>query len=519
MASSLSKVLENAERAFKGEKLSKLMLKGSNAREAEDLVDLFDTENEIINHYDYSEVTKKDGWIDLSGKIPCKAKDYIACNVGSTSNQYPTFVFYKADDTKISDYSPNHNKFIGKKCFITAPVNTAYVRIQSYQNFSEYPQNIMVTINQEMPDFYVPHKNHINEYTEYLNADKFNKIVLSEKNLDGSQKLKFIDKNWFVDDYYVQGKEYLMAWYEKIFNRKNLYISIAGDSLYQEDPSLTYWKNDDGEVGRKANMFFRRLVTQGYDYSKITMQNVALGGKDAQYWLDTSLAMQFEDNGVIKSTVPDLVVVQFGYNDILGSKSYNADITDDKEKVNNYLTYIERCLQRIRGTFNVDGKISYKQTVRAGTSILILTPFFADRRYRLRFQNAMVEGLKRLGRMYGACIVDCGKLYQDLAVTSWSGTQNANNGTDDIHNIAWSNLAMLSEVMEVFMPSTFKQGFSLRGSTYPAAAICGASGNFVKGDFIQNTGASASGDTFGWLCTAGGNPGTWVPVGTVGSNS
>lgn len=464
---------------------------------------------EIINYYDYSEVIKKDGWIDLSGKIPCKPKDYVTCNVGSTSTQYPTFVFYKEDGTKIGEYSPNHNGYIGKKCFIIAPANTSYVRIQTYSTLNQNPKYVMVTINQEIPDFYVPHKNHVEEFTKFNNSDKANGIALTYKNLDGSQQIKFKDKNWLVDDYYIQGKEYLMAWYEKIFKRKNLYVSIAGDSLYQENSSLTYWKNSDGEVGRKANMFFRRLVTQGYDYSKITMENVALGGQTANYWFNTSLAKQFEENNKIKTTVPDLIIVQFGYNDI------NSSTGTYVEKIKNYLNNMEKCLQRIRGKFNIDGSLSYDQKIRVGTSIMILTPFFADRKLRLECQNAMVEGLKRLGRMYGACVVDCGKLYQDLIVNSWSGVQNNTNPTDDIHNVAWSNLAMMSEVMEVFMPSTFKQGFSLRGSAYPTATVCGASGNFVKGDFIQNIGASASGDTFGWLCVEGGNPATWKPVGTL----
>ena len=465
--------------------------------------------DEIINHYDYSEVTKKEGWIDLSGKIPCKPKDYVACNVGSTSTQFPTFIFYKEDGTKIGEYSPNHNGYIGKKCFTIAPANTAYVMIETYSTLNQVPKNVMVTINQEIPDFYVPHKNHISEYSRANNSDMTNGIYLTNKNLTKEQKIKFIDKNWLVDDSYIQGKEYLMSWYEKIFKRKNLYVSIAGDSLYQEDPSVTYWKNSDGEVGRKANMFFRRLITNGYDYSKITMENVALGGKTAQYWFDISLASQFEKNGAIKTTVPDLVVVQFGYNDVMGGTGTYY------EKVKNYLNNMEKCLKRIRGKFNVDGKLGYDQKIRVGTSIMILTPFFADRKWRLECENAMVEGLKRLGRMYGACIIDCGKLYQDLIVNSWSGVQDNVNATDDIHNVAWSNLAMMSEVMEVFMPLTFKQGFSLRSSTYPTATVCGNSGNFVKGDFIQNTGASASGDTFGWLCTEGGNPGTWMPVGTL----
>ena len=464
---------------------------------------------EIINHYDYSEVTKKEGWIDLSGKIPCKPKDYVACNVGSTSTQYPTFVFYKEDGTKIGEYSPNHSGYIGKKCFTIAPANTAYVMIQTYSTLNQVPKNVMVTINQEIPDFYVPHKNHVNEYPQYDKSDKSNGFSFTYKNLDGNQKIQLKDKNRLVDDYYVQGKEYLMAWYEKIFKRKNLYVSIAGDSLYQEDPSLTYWKNSDGEVGRKANMFFRRLVTQGYDYSKITMENVALGGQTANYWFNTSLAKQFEENNKIKTTVPDLVIVQFGYNDI------NSSTGTYVEKIKNYLNNMEKCLQRIRGKFNIDGSLSYDQKIRVGTSIIILTPFFADRKLRLECQNAMVEGLKRLGRMYGACVVDCGKLYQDLIVNSWSGVQNNTNPTDDIHNVAWSNLAMLSEVMEVFMPSTFKQGFSLRSSAYPTSKVCGANGSFVKGDFIQNINASASGDVFGWLCVEGGNPATWKPVGTL----
>lgn len=465
---------------------------------------------EIINHYDYSEVTKKEGWIDLSGKIPCKPKDYVACNVGSTSTQYPTFVFYKEDDIKIGGYSPNHNGYIGKKCFTIAPANTAYVMIQTYSTFNQVPKNVMVTINQEIPDFYVPHKNHVNEYPQYDKSDKSNGFSFTYKNLDGNQKIQLKDKNWLVDDYYVQGKEYLMAWYKKIFTKKNLYVSIAGDSLYQEAPSLTYWENSDGEVGRKANMFFRRLVTNGYDYSKITMENVALGGRTAQYWFDTSLASQFEKDSAIKTTVPDLVVVQFGYNDIKGSTG------TDYEKIKNYLNNMEKCLQRIRGKFNVDGKLGYDQKIRVGTSIMILTPFFADRKWRLECENAMVEGLKRLGRMYGACVVDCGKLYQDLRVTSWSGVQDNVNATDDIHNVAWSNLAMMSEVMEVFMPSTFKQGFSLRGSASPTTDTnWGKNGNFVKGDFIQNIEANASGDTFGWLCTKGGQIGTWMPIGTL----
>ena len=472
---------------------------------------------EIINHYDYSEVTKKEGWIDLSGKIPCKPKDYVACNVGSSATQYPTFIFYKEDDTKIAEYSPNHSGYVGRKCFAIAPSDTSYLRVQSYANLSQYPKNIMVTINQEIPDFYVPHKNHVSEYKQFDSSDKSNGFSFTYKNLDGSQKIQLKDKNWLVDDYYVQGKEYLMSWYEKIFKRKNLYVSIAGDSLYQEDPSLTYWKNEDGVIGRKANMFFRRLVTNGYDYSKIKMQNVALGGTDASYWFNTSLASQFESQGKIKDVVPDLVIVQYGYNDIFSSNSYNKNVTDEKEKVNNYLKYMEKSLQRIRGKYLVDGKLGYNQQIRLGTAILILTPFFADRISRLRYQNAMVEGLKRLGRMYGACVVDCGKLYQDLQVVSWSGRQiENNNGTDNVHNVAWSNLAMMSEVMEVFMPSTFKQGFSLRGSTYPTIDTnWGKNGNFVKGDFIQNINASASGDTFGWLCTKGGQIGTWIPMGTL----
>lgn len=462
--------------------------------------------NEIINHYDYSEVTKKEGWIDLSGKIPCKPKDYVACNVGSSANQYPTFIFYKEDDTKIAEYSPNHAGYCNGKCFTIAPANTAYVMIQTYSTLNQVPKNVMVTINQEIPDFYVPHKNHVDEYTHYDNSDKTNGFSFTYKNLDGSQKIQLKDKNWIVDDYYVQGKEYLMSWYKKIFNKQNLYVSIAGDSLYQEDPSLTYWKNEDGVMGRKANMFFRRLVTNGYDYSKITMENVALGGQTAGYWFNTSLAKQFEKDGAIKTTVPDLVIVQFGYNDTWGSVN----------KIKPYLENMEKCLQRIRGKYTIDGKLAYDQKIKTGTSIMILTPFFADRKWRLECQNAMVEGLKRLGRMYGACVVDCGKLYQDLTVTAWSGMQNTANATDDIHNVAWSNLAMMSEVMEVFMPSTFKQGFSLRGSAFPTTDTnWGKNGNFVKGDFIQNIEANASGDTFGWLCTKGGQIGTWMPIGTL----
>ena len=44
-----------------------------------------------------------------------------------------------------------------------------------------------------------------------------------------------------------------------------------------------------------------------------------------------------------------------------------------------------------------------------------------------------------------------------------------------------------------------------------AQSAAPTTGPHAKGDFIRNS-APAAGGVFGWVCVAGGSPGTWKPV-------
>lgn len=49
-------------------------------------------------------------------------------------------------------------------------------------------------------------------------------------------------------------------------------------------------------------------------------------------------------------------------------------------------------------------------------------------------------------------------------------------------------------------------------ASYQADTAAPAAGTWAQGDFVRNSQPSGASPVFGWICTAGGTPGTWVAV-------
>jgi hypothetical protein len=49
-------------------------------------------------------------------------------------------------------------------------------------------------------------------------------------------------------------------------------------------------------------------------------------------------------------------------------------------------------------------------------------------------------------------------------------------------------------------------------STYNAYTAAPTTGTYAQGDFVKNSAPSGATPTYGWICTAGGTPGTWVAL-------
>lgn len=74
-------------------------------------------------------------------------------------------------------------------------------------------------------------------------------------------------------------------------------------------------------------------------------------------------------------------------------------------------------------------------------------------------------------------------------------------GTDHMYGTPGSFKMSVPEIVKLVL---------VRGAAAPI------SGTWAQGDIIWNSAPAAAG-TIGWVCTAGGTPGTWKTFGTIAS--
>lgn len=85
---------------------------------------------------------------------------------------------------------------------------------------------------------------------------------------------------------------------------------------------------------------------------------------------------------------------------------------------------------------------------------------------------------------------------------------NSNNERND-------GIAVYSENVEIGEGANFRSTWQHQRGIYFGSGIPGSGdGTFRQGDIIYNVGATASGKV-GWVCVAGGAPGTWKPFGVI----
>ena len=262
------------------------------------------------------------------------------------------------------------------------------------------------------------------------------------------------------------GGEYLMHWYQKIYDGTNsVVIDLEGDSITEGYNSEN--SSDDAFKNMRAFALKRIMKNGNYPLNKLSIINNGRGSRSTNEWVGTQQNYYYDSdktdypNGIIDDgsvSTADLIICAYGENDaIMGvnqiNKSVNVTLYDRLQIFeNNY----REALHRIRGVQSVNGRPAYGRSVSDCSIILCVPTCASDRgqRYLQNWHQYVREIIFKLASEFSCAVCDFTAVtarWSNPDYTDWS-TYNSSDKKTAIHPNKAATMYYTSALAELVYP-------------------------------------------------------------------
>lgn len=440
-----------ADAKVAGDKLSGLEEKTNSLKE--DLDDLSDTLIDVSENYtEYieAEPTVRDGRINVGrpnqvlypdGSILNDGTDTlyvikkynlpmnsrVKIDFSTVQDKVANYAFYDVNGNMISIFPTEaiNGESVITNTFVDAPINANYIlvctrktqeaNLHLYVSTKNKIATLDISMIQRTADFMTDNESYSVENVHEVDANGKKNVV------------KVINRVKYPNNV-VFGGEYLEHWYEKIYDgTQSVVVDIEGDSISQG------YSGQNVFLGMRDYAIKRIMKGGGYDLSRVSIYNNAIGGCSTNEWVGRTEyfkeSFRTEEyytryaNGMLAYGMeqnPDLMIIGFGMNDA----EIDVNNLSLKERLDLFEANFREAMERLRGNAPINGRPAYGKSVD-DLSIIVtnVTNTVADQyRYYENWQIYVRDLLAKLCREYKCAYADFTKLtygYTDTEFTSW----------------------------------------------------------------------------------------------------
>ena len=302
-------------------------------------------------------------------KFNCDGIDKFKISYSTVQNKVANYAFYDSNENLVSIYPTTalgtESQLTDKEVEVPSGAKWLYVvtRTEGIATYGFKIYKSTKTITKSLNSELLQKK--FDSFTDNESSIIINRHVVNDNSVRVNEIGALNEYKYPLFPYFCG--EYLEHWYEKIYDgTESIIVDIEGDSISQG------YTGQNCFLGMRDFAIKKIMKNGGYDLSKLTVFNNAIGGCSTNDWVGRTEyfkgSFQTEEyyskyaQGMLHYGMeqnPDLMIIGFGMNDAM----IDATNLNLKQRLDLFESNFREALQRIRGNENVNGREAYNKGV------------------------------------------------------------------------------------------------------------------------------------------------------------